>query len=118
MNFNNAYERPRYTDYEVSKMIKNKLEEQQLSINDVAAEFGVNEDYIAIMTSGENHYSKNMLEIASKILEIKFDELVAIDVDPEEVSCRQTVSAESNEFLDMFNYIFNELIMQRKFSVE
>lgn len=113
-----GYERPRYTDYEISFMVRSKVQSEKMSIDKFVAEYDVSTSYMDIILSGENHLSKRMLDIASEILEMDYDELVVIDVDSNETSCRQSTSEDKSDFFDMLNYVFGEVIMQRKMAIE
>lgn len=112
-----ANSRPKYTDNEISFYFNQKRLKDNESLEQIANRFNVNVDIIRYLDENEGNLSMDMIEIASKYLDISYDELTEILVDDNEVSCRGNNKEDAQNLISIVNIMFNEMIMQKKLSI-
>ena len=119
---NNIYnKRVSYTDSEISKLIKLKMDKENITKQELLDKYSkvysdLNIDTIDDMLIGNIIYDELMLDVASDYLNIPFDELVGVIEDDNEFSCRTNSDEDISEFYDMVNILFGEMVNQIKLS--
>lgn len=114
-------ERSAYSNSEIALLLKQRMLERSHNVDDLFSIYKIKyelkeKQIIEYMLSGNVNYNLNMIEIASDYLNIPFDELTEILVDDNEISFRHNCDNDCNEFIDLVNYLFSEMIRQEKFN--
>lgn len=115
----NPYERPRYTKYEISSMVKKKRKKENLSIIDFAVRHGISEMTLVQVEEAKRSFNVSIYKACSKILDIPIKELLALDKDKEICYRKEDLCSQQKvkDTIDLANTIFNEMVMQRKMNV-
>jgi len=113
--------RSAYSDNEIAKLIRDKMEDNNHTAADLVDMYKIkykdlNEQIIQYMCSGTVTYNLDMYEIAADYLNISFEELTSIIEDTDELSYRKYSDETYNEFTEILNYLFSEMIRQEKLS--
>ena len=114
MSSNFAMKRPAYTNNEIVSMFVNKMERDAKTTEKLAEEYNVNKSVIDFMCDRHCQYNYQMLNIASDFLNIDYDNLVEIVEDDENCSLRADDTEAAIELEETLNYLFNEMINQRR----
>lgn len=108
--------RPVYTSYELSKMVRDKRKEEQLSVSEFALKYGVADEILEEIERGISSFSPKVYKVCGNILNLSSEQLLAEDVDDEgTTNFRASDGGKRVEAtFDVANMLFNEIIMQRK----
>ena len=109
-------QRPAYTNNEIVNLFNNKIQEDNLSEEELAEEYGVDLATIKYMRDIKCRYSYQMLKIASSVLCIPYENLTSILIDEQGFSPRASTEENAEEFFEFINYIFSEMIRQERLS--
>lgn len=112
---NNPNIRNKYTKYELSKMVRDKLIESNLSKEDFADKYQIKIKYLDYILEAKVSFNIDIMETISKILNISIKKLCT-----EEFDNFPDISKESKEIqetVSLANYIFNEAVMMHKINV-
>ena len=108
--------RPRYTKYEISKLVKDKFEKSNLSKEEFCKEFNITKEMFESILNAKVSFNKKILNICAIILDKSVSELISKEQD----SCI-TFEFENEEetktTFELANLLFNEIIMQDKISI-
>lgn len=113
-------QRPAYTKYELSKMIKAKRNESGLGIDDFSIQYNVPTTIITSIEEAKRCFNASMYKACSTILGLDLDELLRFD--QEDIGCVKFRTDEVNEetlhSVNLANLIFNEMVIQHKLSAK
>lgn len=111
-------ERPKYTRFELGKIVREKREERQLTLEAVAAQFNVSADLWKSIEDASRALNVRTYKLISAFLGITLEQLLEKETDNLAViSFRATdTNPEINEAIQVANLIFDEMVMQEKFS--
>lgn len=112
-----ANRRPKYTKYEIAKLVKQKLEESKLGLNDFCARFDIDSKMVVDLLAAKRSFNKKILNSAAVILNTDIKELLSEEVDTAPAFRSKEIKKETIETVDIANLLFNEIIMQKKISV-
>lgn len=116
----NAYERPKYTRYELGHLVFNKRVESNLSIQEVATNFGVEPSLWENIESGSRIFNVKIYKIIERFLNKPMAELLEKECDNRELvsfRAQNHTSKEILEAVEIANAIFHEVVIQEKISV-
>lgn len=112
-------QRPVYTSLELSNMVKKKRMREGLSHEDFAIMYNVEEVVLQQIEEGKQSFGPQLYKACGRILELSIDEITKVEQD--DIGCAGfRVSADSQHTrhtIDLANYLFNEIIMQKRISV-
>ncbi len=115
-----ASKRVAYTDSEIRKLMRNKMESSNENVRDLFQRykkpFCLKDDIIiSDMISGNVIFNVTMLNIASDYLNMTFEELTRIIEDKDEVKFRKNKEDEDlNSFVNILSCLFSEIIRHKK----
>ncbi|MDU0331789.1 helix-turn-helix transcriptional regulator [Paenibacillus sp. 3LSP] len=116
----NTSERPKYTRYELAKLVREKREQAKLSLDDVATQFNVDVELWKSIENASRSFNVKIYKIISAFLDMSISELLAKDVDDmAAISFRANDKEENEEISEaiyLANLIFDEMVMQEKLS--
>ncbi|MEC0471155.1 transcriptional regulator [Bacillus altitudinis] len=117
---NNPNERPKYTRYELAKLVKDKRLEKELSIEEVAAQFCVDPTLWESIESASRVFNSKIYTIISNFINVERKDLLKRDEDDlSTISYRSNlVDNDIHESVQLANAIFHEIVMQEKLGVE
>lgn len=111
----NPNARNKYTKYELSKMVKDKLVESNLSKKDFADKYQVKIKHLDYILEAKVSFDIHIMRTISKILNMSIKALCAEEYDNfPDIS---NESKEVQETVNLANCIFNEIIMMHKVNV-
>lgn len=112
----NPYERPKYTRYELAKMVKDYRVEKDLSVESVAKRFNVESKFWSSIEEASRVFNSKIYNVISEFLGVDRRELLQKDKDNlSNISYRSKLkSNDINESVHLANIIFNEIVMQEK----
>ena len=103
----------KYTKYEISKLVKDKVEKSNLSKEEFCKEFNITKEMFESILTAKISFSKKILNICALILDKSVSELISKEQD----SCI-TFEFDNEEEIkatfELANLLFNEIIMQDK----
>lgn len=108
--------RPMYTNNEIVYMFKKKFEEKKDSIRNICDRYKVDARIVELMFDRSCHYNYKMLKIAADYTEVDYKELVGIIQDDDNCSLRADSTEEVEELNCILNYLFDEMINQKRMS--
>lgn len=110
-------ERPRYTRFELAKLVREKRTQSNFSINELVTQFGGDTKLWESIENATRSFNVHMYKLISAFLCIPMEELTAKEVDNmEAISFRANdTNAEITEAIEIANLIFDEMVMQEKF---
>lgn len=111
-----ACRRPVYTTYELSESVKNKRNESGKSREEFADLHHINVKVLEQIEEGERSFTPQLYKACSYILNISLDDLIAVEEDEAPSFRASNDSAEVRSTFEKANYIFDEIIMQKKIS--
>lgn len=111
-----ANRRPRYTKYEISKLVNQKFQDSKLSISDFCKQFDIEERVLNDILAAKRSFNKMILTKSSMILGIDVKELLSEDVDTSPAFRSEELKEDTIETINIANLLFNEIIMQDKIS--
>ena len=109
-----ANTRPKYTKYEISKMVKEKLNNSSLTKEEFINQNGIEQKIFDQILQAQVSFSKEILEVCSKILDKSIFELISNDEDKGFAFRSEEISENTIKTVDIANLLFNEIIMQDK----
>jgi len=118
VQFNDS-ERPKYTRYELAKMVIEKRSQLGLSTEEFAKKFGIETRLLTSIEAASRSYNVVMYKAISKILDMTTDELIMRDKDNlASISFRtKDLNNDIEETVKMANLLFDEMVMQEKIGV-
>ncbi len=114
-------ERPKYTRYELAKLVKNKRESLDLSILEVASQHDVEASFWESIENASRTFNVKIYKLIAEFLNMSKTELLAKEVDDmSSISFRaqNETQHEIKEAIEIANFIFNEMVMQEKIAVQ
>ncbi|MCT2342650.1 helix-turn-helix domain-containing protein [Niallia taxi] len=113
---NNPSERPKYTRYELAKLVKEERISKQLSTVDLANKYNVDSSLWESIENGSRTFNVKIYNLISDFLGIEKSELLKKEVDDlSGISYRSTANHDDvEEAIMTANLIFDEIIMQEK----
>lgn len=110
-----ANRRPRYTKYEISKLVKERLQKSDLKLSEFCKGYSINEKTIIDICEAKISFNKDILSVCSMILEKSMEELLSEDIDEGLPAFRsKEINEITAESCNLANILFNEIIMQNK----
>ena len=112
-----ANRRPKYTKYEIAKLVKQELEKSELSLSEFSEKSNIDEKVLSDILSAKRSFNKKILNAVSVILNLTIEELLSEEIDTAPAFRSQDIKTNTVETIDIANLLFNEIIMQKKISV-
>lgn len=106
--------RPRYTKYEISKLVNQKFQDSKLSLSRFCEKFDIEEKTLTSILLAKRSFNKMMLSKCAVILEKDVDELLAEDIDALPAFRSKEQKEDTIITYNIANELFNEIIMQKK----
>lgn len=117
----NPSERPRYTRFELAKLVQERRKELNFSLEDVANKYGVEESFWQSIENASRAYNVKVYKLIGLFLNMSKDEMLAKEVD-DMTSLSFRTSDEKNpeiqEAVHFANIIFDEMVMQEKIATK
>lgn len=113
-------ERPKYTRYELAKMVHDKRVKLGLTVEDLASRYEVNVPFWESIESASRAFNVRIYKLIGSFLGMSKDELLAKEFDDETTISFRTIDEEHieiKEAVQAANAIFNEMVMQEKIGV-
>lgn len=113
----NPFERPRYTRFELAKLVQERRKELNLSIDEVSKNYDVEVSFWQSIESGSRAFNVKVYKIIGDFLNMSKDEMLAKDVDNiDSLSFRTSDenNPEIQEAIQIANIVFDEMVMQEK----
>ncbi|WP_458413028.1 helix-turn-helix domain-containing protein [Schinkia sp. CFF1] len=112
-------ERPKYTRYELAKMVLEKRNQLGLKTEELAEKVGIEPRLLTSIEVASRSFNVLMYKAISKILDMTTDELVMKDKDNlASISFRTNdLNSEIEETVKIANLLFDEMVMQEKIGV-
>lgn len=113
-------ERPKYTRYELAKLVRNKREKLGLTVESVAAQYNVDEKLIQSIENASRIFNVRMYKVICEFLDMSKEEILSKEVDDmTAISFRSKGDSDKiRETVQMANAIFDEIIMQEKIGID
>src|SRR5690606_23843428 len=77
----NPSERPRYTRFELAKLVQERRKELNLSLEDVANKYGVEESFWQSIENATRAFNVKVYKLIGSFLNMSKDEMLAKEVD-------------------------------------
>ncbi|MGD6803950.1 helix-turn-helix domain-containing protein [Rossellomorea aquimaris] len=113
----NPSERPKYTRYELAKLVKQKRVKDGLSIDEASSKYNVEESFWSGIENATRVFNVKVYNIIGSFLNMTKEELLSKETDDLTFVSYRTNDeslAEIKEAVDIANVIFNEMVMQEK----
>lgn len=112
-------QRPVYTSYELSNLVKKKRKEEGISLEECAQRFGISTELLSKVENIKGTFTPKMYRACSAILNLSVEDILKVDNDETEVASYRADadSSEVSETVQFANQLFNEIIMQRKIGI-
>lgn len=113
---NDIYEIPRYTTYEISNLLRLKLN-QITNVEEYCRTNLINKDLLAVMLEETKIFSVEMYEIAGQILNMTLDDLTAVEDSSVQTKFRKKSKCSSidiKEEIELADLLFNEIVINAK----
>jgi transcriptional regulator with XRE-family HTH domain len=112
-------ERPKYTRYELAKMVSEKRESLGLLPEETAEKFGMSVAQLKTIEGATRSFNVAMYIAISSILDVSIEALLEKETDDmATVSFRADAqNSEVDEAVRISNMLFDEIIMQQKISI-
>lgn len=111
-----ANRRPKYTKYEISKLINEKFNNSNLTKSEFCIKFDIDVRTLNDILEAKRSFNKILLKKSSIILGIDMKELLSDDIDSLPAFRSEEIKDETIETFNIANLLFNEIIMQNKIS--
>lgn len=111
-----ANRRPRYTKYEISKLVNEKFNNSKLTKLEFCMKFDIDEKILNDILEAKRSFNKMLLNKSSIILGIDMKELLREDIDTLPAFRSEEIKDDTIETFNIANLLFNEIIMQNKIS--
>ncbi len=112
-------QRPVYTSLELSNMVQKKRIKEELSQADFSNKYNVEEVVLQQIEEGRQCFGPQLYKACGRILELSVEEITKMEQD--DFSCagfRATADSQhTRNTINLANYLFNEMIMQKRISV-
>ncbi|MEG2538038.1 MAG: hypothetical protein RSA01_00435 [Clostridium sp.] len=112
-----AFERPTYTKYQISNMVKQKFDECNINKSEFCFKYEIDEKLLESILKAERSFNKKIMKVCARILEVSVDDLISIEIDS--MPAYRTEESINNDAYDAYqlaNVLFHEIIMQKKLS--
>ena len=109
-----ANRRPRYTKYEISKLVRQKFQDSKLSASEFCMEFDIQERMLEDILNAKRSFNRKLLSASAIILGLDIKELISEDVDASPAFRSEEIKDDTIEAFNIANLLFNEIIMQNK----
>ena len=109
-----ANRRPRYTKYEISKRVNEKLINSKLTKSEFCIKFDIDEKTLNDILEANRSFNKMLLKKSSTLVEIVVKVFLLVDTLPAFRS--KEIKDDTIETFNIANLLFNEIIMQNKIS--
>jgi transcriptional regulator with XRE-family HTH domain len=111
-------ERPKYTRYELAKMVKVKRESLGLEPYEMAEKHGIDTTLLSKIEGATRSFNVAMYKAVSSILNMSVDKLLEKETDDMATMSFRSDDQNSNveEAVQVANMLFDEIIMQQKIS--
>lgn len=115
----NPSERPKYTRFELAKLVRDKRVKHDLSYSDLSSQYGGDENLWESIEAASRAFNVRVYTAIGAFLGMSIKELTSKDVDIiEGISFRaKETNEEINKTVQIANLIFDEMVMQEKISV-
>ncbi|MCK6075376.1 XRE family transcriptional regulator [Paenibacillus silvae] len=115
----NPSERPKYTRFELAKLVRDKRTSLGLTHSELSSQFGGNENLWESIEAASRAFNVRIYTAIGAFLGMSTKELTSKDVDNiEAISFRANeTNEEINKAIQIANLIFDEMVMQEKISV-
>jgi transcriptional regulator with XRE-family HTH domain len=112
-------ERPKYTRYELAKMVSDKRNNLGLKIEEFSREIGIETNLLRDIENASRSFNAVIYQAISKILEMSPEELLVKDCDnTQSISFRsKEMNKEIETTVKLANLLFDEIVMQEKISI-
>ena len=102
----------KYTKYEISKLVKDKFKQSNLSKDEFCKEFNITKEMLESILVAKISFSKKILNICAIILDKSVSELISQEQD----SCITVKfkTEEAKATFELANLLFDEIIIQDK----
>ena len=117
----NPSERPRYTRFELAKLVQERRNELNLSLEDVANKYGVKESFWQSIEDASRTFNVKVYKLIEAFLNMSKDEMLAKEVDDMTALSFRTSDEkhpEIQEAVHFANIIFDEMVMQEKIATK
>jgi transcriptional regulator with XRE-family HTH domain len=112
----NDCQRPKYTPYELSSLVKNKRQQENLDQFNFAKRYDIEIQSLIEIEEIKQSFSPNLYIACCKILNMSIVDIIEIEKD--DLSCvsfrASTKSDNMQKTVDLANFLFNEIIMQKR----
>jgi len=117
--FKSDCQRPVYTSYELSNLVKEKRKQEDMSIEEYAQKFNVDTELLSKIENIKGTFTPKMYRACSVILDLSIEDILEVESDEIEVASYRadTNSSEVSKTVQFANQLFSEIIMQRKIGV-
>lgn len=106
---------PKYTQYELSNFVKNKMNELKLDSKEFSNQLAIEESILNDIINSELVFKKKHYLAIQSILDIKEEELFAEAEKPTEIHYRASShSDEVKKVVEKVDILFNEWVFQKK----
>lgn len=106
--------RPKYTKYEISKLVKDKFEKSNLSKDTFCEELNITKEMLESILTAKRSFNKKVLNICAIILDKSVSELISQEEDSAIAFRSGETNENTKETCELANSLFNEIIMQEK----
>ncbi|WP_348922088.1 hypothetical protein [Enterococcus rotai] len=108
-------ELPNYTQYEIASLVNKEVNARNQNITELSLSLGVDDNIIREIIDGEVIFKMPHYNVASKILNISIEELLAEYTFEQDCYFRSEANnQEVDEFVNKMGYLFTEWIYQKK----
>ncbi|KGA98663.1 hypothetical protein AJ85_06510 [Alkalihalobacillus alcalophilus ATCC 27647 = CGMCC 1.3604] len=117
----NPSERPRYTRYELAKLVQERRKELNLSLEEASSKYGVDVSFWQSIENASRTFNVKVYKLIGAFLNMSKDEMLAKEVDDmTSLSFRTSDEKhpEIQEAVQFANFIFDEMVMQEKIATK
>ncbi|MDY7046703.1 MULTISPECIES: helix-turn-helix transcriptional regulator [unclassified Virgibacillus] len=117
----NPSERPKYTRFELAKLVQERRNELGLSLKEISNKYGVEESFWRSIENASRAFNVKIYKLIGEFLNMSKDEMLAIEVD--DMSSLSFRTSDENhpeiqEAIEFANIVFDEMVMQEKFATK
>lgn len=112
-------QRPVYTSYELGKLVKDKREGENASLEEYAQKYNIGVEILSRIEGLKGTFTPKMYRACASVLEMSLDDILKMENDNIEMaSYRAEGSSDAvNRTVEFANQLFNDIIMQKKISI-
>ncbi|MCU9612742.1 XRE family transcriptional regulator [Caldibacillus lycopersici] len=121
VHYRNPNERPKYTRFELAKLVRDKRNELGLSVVQLADKYSVTESFWESIELASRVFNPKIYKIIGDFLEISKEELLSKEIDDVSLISYRTNTEEDEkigEAVKLANIIFNEIVIQEKIGIQ